>query len=191
MAESITSTRKKAQLWLGFFYLWHIKHMIEKFEGRWWFLSNFYPCKIEHRGIMYPSVEHYYVAMKCKNEQMIEGRQYTPIDFMEMVSMLPTAALAKSIGKKMQVRKDWDQKKLDFMNWGVREKFKDEKLKEMILSTCDMPLIEGNLWHDNFWGQCECVKCSKKGANNLGRILMDVRKELRGEPKMGLENFLK
>jgi predicted NAD-dependent protein-ADP-ribosyltransferase YbiA (DUF1768 family) len=33
--------------------------MIDKFEGRYSFLSNFYTCSIEHQGIKYPSVEHF------------------------------------------------------------------------------------------------------------------------------------
>ena len=32
--------------------------MITRFDGRYGFLSNFYPCKIEYQGITYPSVEH-------------------------------------------------------------------------------------------------------------------------------------
>ena len=31
--------------------------MIDRFDGRYGFLSNFYPCKIEFQGIKYNSVE--------------------------------------------------------------------------------------------------------------------------------------
>ena len=148
--------------------------IIDKFEGRWRFLSNFHPCKVEHQGIIYPSVEAYYVAMKCNNEQMLNGRHYTIGDFREMIARLPNAAIAKSLGKKMQVRKDWDEKKLDFMLYGVREKFKNPALVELLLSTEDFSLVEGNDWNDKFWGVCQ-----GKGLNHLGRILMRVRKEIR------------
>ena len=161
--------------------------MIEKFEGRWRFLSNFYPVEIEHQGIKYPSVEHFYVAMKCNNEQMLQGRHYTIGDFREMIARVPSPGMVKKIGQKMQVRKDWNEKKLEFMNWGVREKFKNEELKELLLSTEDMTLIEGNVWQDTFWGVC-----NGKGQNHLGRILMKVRDEVRGiEKKTGLEDFFK
>jgi predicted NAD-dependent protein-ADP-ribosyltransferase YbiA (DUF1768 family) len=70
----------------------------------------------------------------------------------------------------MQVRKDWNEKKLEFMNWGVREKFKNEELRELLISTGDMTLIEGNAWKDFFWGVC-----NGKGENHLGKILMKVR----------------
>jgi ribA/ribD-fused uncharacterized protein len=161
--------------------------MIEKFEGRWRFLSNFYPCEIEHQGIIYKSVEAFYVAMKCNNEQMLQGRHYTIGDFREMIARLPSPGMAKKIGQQMQVRKDWSEKKLEFMNWGVREKFKNEELKELLISTGDMTLIEGNAWKDFFWGVC-----NGKGENHLGKILMKVRDEIRGiEKKTGLEEFFK
>lgn len=166
--------------------------MIEKFEGRWRFLSNFYPVEIEHQGIRYPSVEHFYVSMKCNNEQMLQGRHYTIGDFREIIARVPSPGMVKKIGQQMQIRKDWSDKKLEFMNWGVREKFKNEELKELLISTGDMTLIEGNVWHDNFYGQCSCVKCKNKGNNHLGKILMKVRDEVKGiERKTGLEDFFK
>ncbi len=153
--------------------------MINKFEGRWRFLSNFYPCKIEHQGITYPSNEHYYVAMKVNDEQLINGRYYTPGDFREMIATIESPAIVKKLGQKIKVRKDWDSKKLEIMNWGVREKFNNNTtLKELLLSTGDEQLIEGNDWRDTFWGVCD-----GKGKNHLGRILMDVRDELKGIKK--------
>jgi len=165
---------------------------INKFEGRWNFLSNFYPCEIEYQGIKYPSVEHFYVAQKCKNDQMINGIYYTPADFKEMIARTSSPGHVKKIGQKMKIRSDWDEKKLDFMNWGIREKFKKEELKDLLLSTDNLLLIEGNFWHDNFWGSCYCDKCGNRGKNHLGKILMKVRDELRGiEKKTGLEEFFK
>ena len=66
--------------------------MIDKFEGRWRFLSNFYPCKIEHQGITYPSVENFYVAMKVNDQQLINGTYYTPGDFREMIAKISNPA---------------------------------------------------------------------------------------------------
>lgn len=160
--------------------------MIDKFDGKYRFLSNFYPCKIEHQGITYPSVEHYYVAMKVNDQQLINGKYYTPGDFREMISKVKEPAFVKKIGAKAKLRPDWDSKKLEVMNWGIREKFKDENLKELLLSTGDQELIEGNFWKDFFWGVC-----NGKGQNHLGKILMTVRDEIRGIKKTGLEEFLK
>lgn len=166
--------------------------MIEKFEGRWRFLSNFHPCKIEHQGITYPSVEHHYVAMKCNSSQYFNGNQYTVGDFREIIAKTVSAAVVKKMGQQMKVRSDWDEKKLDFMNWAVREKFKQEDLKELLLSTEDLPIIEGNFWHDVYWGQCSCDKCKGKGENHLGKILMKVRDEIKGVKRPdSLGDFLK
>ena len=159
--------------------------MINKFEGRWSFLSNFYPSIIEHRGITYPSVEHFYVAMKVNDEQLIDGKYYTPYDFQEYVATIGTAGAVKRLGRKAKLRKDWDSYKFKVMNWAVREKFKDPKLAQMLLDTGDQELIEGNWWNDIVWGVC-----NGKGENHLGRILMEVRRELRGEKRSGLESIL-
>ena len=153
--------------------------MINKFEGRYRFLSNFFTCEIEHQGIKYTSVESFYVAMKVNDQQLINGKYYTPGDFREMISMIKNPAEVKRIGSKVKLRTGWDDKKLEIMNWAVRQKFKSNiQLKEMLLGTLNQELVEENYWHDTYWGKCTCNKCGNKGENNLGKILMEVRDEL-------------
>ena len=160
--------------------------MINKFEGRYSFLSNFYPSEIEHQGIKYPTVEHYYVAMKADSSQIINGMHYSLDDFREMISKISTPGQVKRLGRKIQLRKNWNSYKLEVMNWVVRDKFKQEDLKELLISTGDEELIEGNTWNDTFWGVC-----NGKGKNHLGKILMEVRNEIRGIKRTGLEEILK
>jgi len=165
--------------------------MIDKFDGRYNFLSNFYPAKIEHQGITYPTLEHYYVSMKVKNDQQIDGKYITMIDCRELIAKMPDPAKVKQFGKIIKVRKDWDDVKLDVMLWGIREKFKHQDLKEMLLATDDEELVEGNYWHDNFFGVCTCGPCYGQGQNNLGKILMKVRMELgQQNDKPSLEDIL-
>jgi len=59
----------------------------------------------------------------------------------------------------------------------VRNKFKAHPdLKKKLLETGTAKLIEGNTWHDTFWG----VNINTgKGENHLGKILMQVRSELK------------
>jgi len=45
---------------------------------------------------------------------------------------------------------------------------------ERLLATGDQELIEGNTWGDRFWGVCD-----GEGQNQLGRLLMELRNELR------------
>lgn len=161
--------------------------MINSFTGRWRFLSNFYPVTIEHQGIKYPSVEHYYVAMKIKNDQQIDGRYITYIDCREMIAKMTDPSKVKQFGKILKLRKDWDDVKLDVMLWGIREKFKNEDLRQLLAETGDEELVEGNWWGDKFWGVS-----NGEGENHLGKILMKVREELRQVNKRpSLEEFLK
>lgn len=155
--------------------------MIDKFEGRFRFLSNFYPCEIEYQGIKYPSNEHYYVALKINDTQFFKGKGMLGIhDAREYIATISTPGEVKRAGRALSVRKDWDDVKLKVMEYGVRQKFKKNiELKELLLSTGDQELVEGNYWHDICWGKCSCAKCGNKGENNLGKILMKVRDEIR------------
>lgn len=59
----------------------------------------------------------------------------------------------------------------------VMAKFtQNEDLKEKLLSTGNTYLEEGNTWGDRIWGVVD-----GNGANLLGNILMNVRKELQLE----------
>lgn len=52
---------------------------------------------------------------------------------------------------------------------------RQEYVAKKMMETGDMPIIEGNTWKDTFWG---IDIHTGQGENNLGRILMEVRKEL-------------
>ena len=53
------------------------------------------------------------------------------------------------------------------------------ELAEKLLATGDEEVVEGNTWHDRYWGRCKCVKHEGECLNWLGRILMRVRADLR------------
>jgi len=144
--------------------------MIDKFHGEYRFLSNFYPCKIFYKGVGFPSVEHAYVAAKTFD-----------ITIITTISLLrpDQAGKAKRIGRKLKLRSDWEEVKLDIMEYLLIQKFDQISLKEKLFQTGQIKLIEGNTWHDNFYGNCECPKCQNiKGENHLGKLLMKVRKLL-------------
>jgi ribA/ribD-fused uncharacterized protein len=159
---------------------------IDSFKGRFYFLSNFYPCRIEHQGIIYPSVEHYYVALKVNTLQFLDGKYYTAPDFRELIAKVPLPQDVKKIGQRVKLRVDWNEKKYNFMLQGIRQKFSDEKLSELLLDTGDSEIIESNWWHDNYWGRCSCPKCKDTGQNNLGKIIMQVRLELKQKQRPSL-----
>jgi ribA/ribD-fused uncharacterized protein len=72
------------------------------------------------------------------------------------------------------MRDDWNDIKIDVMRDLLQEKFSDDDLRELLLATGDAELIEGNTWNDYFWGVC-----LGEGQNWLGKLLMEVRKELK------------
>lgn len=165
--------------------------MIDKFEGENEFLSNFYPAEIKHGGILYPTSEHFYVAMKIDKPQKIDDTHYSIAEFRKMISKIDNPGKAKRIGRKVILSNDWESRKLDVMNWVVREKFKIKHLRKLLISTGDEKLIEGNYWHDNFYGHCICDGCiNKKKKNHLGKILMETRREIMGNKRNGLEQVL-
>jgi ribA/ribD-fused uncharacterized protein len=140
--------------------------MIESFEGEYAFLSNFWPSPIDVDRTTYPTVEHAYQAAKADNRPE-----------RERIAALPTPGAAKRAGRKVTLRPDWEEIKLDLMEDLVRRKFADPVLAERLLATGDEELVEGNTWNDRFWGVCR-----GEGRNELGRILMRVREELRTKP---------
>lgn len=143
---------------------------IDDFQGDYAFLSNFVPAPVILDGVRYPTVEHAYQAAKT----MELGER-------EKIRGASTPALARKMGRKLQKRSDWPDLKLDIMRDLVRQKFEGQPdLKKRLLATGEAELVEGNTWHDNFWGNCRCARCEAlPGQNWLGRILMDVRHQLK------------
>ena len=142
--------------------------MIDKFDGKYAFLSNFHETNFVWQGRRYPTVEHFFQAWKAKTKE----------DF-DFVMSTATPGAAKRAGKKIQLREDWEEVKENIMLEALRTKFSIKGLKEKLLATGDEELVEGNFWHDNFWGVCSCSKCGNKGQNKLGKLLMQVREEKR------------
>lgn len=139
--------------------------MIKEFRGRYRFLSNFFPCRIDWEGITYPSVEHAYQACKTLNQK--ERLR---------IASLSTPGQAKRIGKELTIRPDWETVKISIMESLVRQKFsRHPTLKQLLLATANQEIQEGNSWNDTFWG---VFLSTGEGRNELGKILMHIRKEL-------------
>jgi ribA/ribD-fused uncharacterized protein len=144
--------------------------VINNFDGEYAFLSNFYESPFIYKGITYPTAEHAFQAAKTLNP--IEKRR---------IALAETPGQAKRLGRTCALRGDWEKIKYTIMTEIVREKFySSSELANKLLATGDELLEEGNTWHDNIWGNCSCNKCIKiVGQNHLGKILMEIRKEIR------------
>ncbi|HEY1685569.1 MAG TPA: NADAR family protein [Tepidisphaeraceae bacterium] len=139
-------------------------HKISSFRGQYNFLSNFYPATVEFEGLTYPDVEHAYQSAKTLD-----------MNLRRRIAALPTPAEAKKVGESFPPRRDWLQIKYQVMLTCVRYKFfHHPELAQQLLATDHIYLEEGNTWHDQIWGVYQ-----GHGTNWLGKILMQVRHELR------------
>lgn len=149
--------------------------MITEFRGEYRWLSNFYklqyPIMVYINGgeYLFHTTENLYQGMKCKHD-----------DDMIRCSVL-TAGESKAFGKIVELCEDWDEIRLDAMYEINRMKYDQPFFKEKLLSTGEQVIVEGNTWHDNFFGNCSCEKCNDIiGFNHLGILIMKIRDEIKG-----------
>lgn len=145
--------------------------MINRFLDKYFFLSNFYPCHFEFEGIVYPNSEAAFQAQKAQND--LDKHSFKRLN----------GAEAKKLGREIKIRTDWENVKNDVMYRVVKAKFEqDDELRARLLETGNKELVEGNTWHDNYWGSCFCIDCkNEQKKNNLGITLMRVREEFRNK----------
>ena len=143
------------------------KSAITYFGDGNWFLSNFFPCKVEYGGIIYPTIEHAFQAAKTLDK-----------DLRMQISHMKSPNEAKAAGRSLKLRPDWEKIKNDVMYKLLRLKFEQPYFRRRLLGTGSVLLIEGNWWHDTYWGVYE-----GRGQNMLGRMLMRIRQELKEEQK--------
>ena len=142
---------------------------IDQFKDEYYFLSNFYSAQVEYDGIVYHNNEAAFQAQKCQtNEEKIE------------FSKIKNPSEAKGKGRRvpnLDVEK-WNESRIQIMKDICLAKFiQNEDLKEKLIQTGEAELIEGNTWNDTFWG---INIRTGKGQNHLGKILMEIRDELKG-----------
>ena len=118
-----------------------------------------YPCdiavQIDGERYKFSCVEAAYQASKCPGRvsEFIQLNGYE----------------AKRLGKRVELRSDWNEVKVDLMKTLVKQKFSNPDLLAKLKSITD-EIVETNNWGDTFWG-----KCYGKGQNILGKILMEIR----------------
>jgi ribA/ribD-fused uncharacterized protein len=142
---------------------------ITEFRGKYGFLSNFWPATIEFEGVTYPSVENAYMASKTLDPLLrVQFQTCSSKD-------------AKAAGRQLVLRPGWNEFRLYVMRDLVWQKFvRHPELKQYLMDTGEEEIIEGNYWHDYFWGVC-----NGKGENHLGKILMETRETLREMEERG------
>lgn len=119
-------------------------------------------------GYEWPSVEHYYQAMKFNDAGYAEQirQAYSPVE---------AAKLGKS--KKHEKRKDWDKVKVTYMTRGTYIKCRTHAdVAEFLLGTGDVEITDVSQY-DYFWGSGRDMR----GNNAFGKMLMGIRDKLHAE----------
>ncbi|MEF9438607.1 MAG: NADAR family protein [Candidatus Mariimomonas ferrooxydans] len=114
--------------------------------------------------IVYPSTEHAYQAAKFREPGI-----------REKIRRASTPGKAKRASKNFaQTSMFTEAEKLDVMYRLLLQKFNKEPFKSKLLATHGQKIVEGNRWNDKFWGVCK-----GEGQNKLGKLIMDIRKQIR------------
>lgn len=128
--------------------------------------SNFSRHGIHLDGAFWPTTEHYFQAQK------FHGTEHE-----DAVRRAATPKIAARMGRDraLPLRPDWEAVKDDIMRRAVRRKFSEHAdLRAILLATGDEEIVEDSP-RDAYWGRGK----DYTGKNMLGRILMEVRAELR------------
>lgn len=132
------------------------------------FLSNFQYVDVILDGVIYPSVEHAYQSAKSDN---LEWKQICS-------DKNNTSGKIKKLSRSVILKKDWNNVKLKIMFGLLKQKFKQEPFRTLLLETDNAYIREDNWWRDDYWGYC---LHTKQGRNYLGKMLMIIRKQLKNE----------
>lgn len=125
------------------------------------FLSNFYPCEIHYKDMVFASTEAAYQSQKTDDiDEQAKFQDYT-------------AEQAKCMGHAVEISPTFDERKVQIMRELIDIKFRDPELA-FALSKVPLPIVEDNTWGDTFWGKCDGV-----GENMLGKILTEKAMEIK------------
>ncbi len=128
--------------------------------------SNFalFPVFIDNEW--WPTSEHYYQAHKYERADLIAWVRAAPTPF---------EAAQRGRDKNIEKRADWEQRKDEFMEKAVSDKFmRYPELQKLLLSTGDSRIYE-HTKNDCYWGDCG----DRTGKNKLGLLLEKTRRSLK------------
>lgn len=128
-------------------------------------LATFAHFEFELEGVSWPSVEHYYQAMK-----------FDDLDYREQIRAAKHPKTARKLGRKRRrgLREDWSKVREVVMTRGVYIKCRTHpEVAQLLLDTGEQTLVESSQY-DYFWG---CGR-DRRGENKYGKVLMNVRLKL-------------
>lgn len=131
--------------------------------------SNFSPHPILLDGLYWQTVEHYYQSQK------FVGTENEFLSWLIRDTRTPMEAAIIGRDRTHKLRPDWEQVKAQVMGQAVLTKFLTHlDIQGILLNTGEEMIVEDSPI-DYYWG---CGQ-DKTGQNQLGKILMNVRQEIR------------
>lgn len=136
-------------------------------------LSNMAPgFPVKVNGVRILTVEALYQACRFPHRPEVQRK------IIEQTSPMT----AKMVGKPFRndSRPDWDRVRVKIMRWVLRVKLAMHwsKFSELLASTGDRPIVEDSR-KDDFWGAIPTDSRTLVGMNVLGRLLMELREEIK------------
>lgn len=131
-------------------------------------LSSFSRHGFDLDDVHWPSVEHYFQAMKFEDAQ-----------YRGKIRKADHPKKARRLGRSRfkKIRRDWSQVRRVIMTRAVYTKCRSHpEVAQQLLASGDKILVESSQY-DYFWG---CGR-DRRGTNTYGAVLMDVRNKLREE----------
>lgn len=131
--------------------------------------SNFYPAPVEIEGKTWPTAEHYIQAMKHQRRPRVQAS----------IRRAPSPKEAKRLANEVHGHLVdwawWSSARDEFILRAVRAKFEQQSDLRALLLATGREEIREHTRHDAYWGD----GWDGHGKNRIGKILMQVRSELR------------
>ncbi|HXI43680.1 MAG TPA: NADAR domain-containing protein, partial [Bryobacteraceae bacterium] len=137
-------------------------------------LSNMAPgFPLEVNGVRIRSSEALYQACRFPDRPEIQR--------LIIQQTSPMTAKMKSKPYRESTRGDWDAVRVNVMRWCLRVKLAENwsTFKDLLLATGDRSIVEESR-KDDFWGAKKADDGTLVGRNVLGRLLMELRQEIKG-----------
>ena len=130
-------------------------------------LGTYSPHVFSLDGLEWPTVEHYFQAMKFAE---------TAPEHFEKVRLSTSAKQARKLGrsKSIKIRVDWSKVRRVVMTRAIYTKCRThDEVAQVLIDSGERKILE-NSQYDYYWG---CGR-DRRAENTFGLVLMDVRTKL-------------
>lgn len=167
------------QDWKKLYYNGKIINDLNGFRGEYEIFSNF--SKHENISIVLPYKSKNGIKYSANNiETLFQAAKMQEVYQIEEIVKSNDPKIAKYLGRRYKMRKDWEEIKEQVMKELLEKKFNvSNKFRTKLLSIPnDMFIVEMNNFCDKEWGVCSKTFL---GKNKLGKLLMELKQEKKGK----------